>query len=175
MIRVVLFDWGDTVMRVFPEYEGPMAHWPRVEAVLGIEEALRALHPHYRLILATNAAASGEALVRKALERVGLEEYFDAVFTARELGMRKPDPAFFQVMLRTLDCAPHEAAMVGDDYQADVAGAKRAGLWTVWFNPAGTSPPVGSPIATDVEIQDLLELDKALRLLNSQVETPQRI
>jgi len=36
MIRALIFDWGDTVMRVFPEFSGPMAHWPRVEAVHGI-------------------------------------------------------------------------------------------------------------------------------------------
>ena len=36
----ILFDWGDTLMRVFPEFEGPMFTWPRVEVVSGIKETL---------------------------------------------------------------------------------------------------------------------------------------
>ena len=57
--------------------------------------------------------------------------------------------------------------MIGDDYQADVVGAKRPGLWTVWSNSAGESPPPDSPVAADVEIRELPELDGALRLLNN--------
>jgi FMN phosphatase YigB (HAD superfamily) len=61
-------------MRVFPEYTGPMARWPRVEVVPGVAEALRSLDSHYRLVLATNAAESGCELVREALRRDGLLE-----------------------------------------------------------------------------------------------------
>ena len=146
MSEVVLFDWGDTVMRVFPEYEGPMAGWPQVEAVPGVAEALKVLRPRYRLALATNAAESGATLVRQALRRVGLEGFFEAVFTARELGARKPAPAFFQAVLGELGCAPREVAMVGDDYPVDVAGAKEAGLRAVWFNPAVRSCPAAHPL-----------------------------
>ena len=161
MNQVVLFDWGDTVMRVFPEYEGPMACWPRVEAVPGVAEALRALQPRYRLVLATNAPASGAALVRQALARVGLEGYFQAVFTARELGVRKPEPAFFQAMLRELGCAPHDATMVGDEYPIDVVGAKEAGLRAVWFNPTAAPCPLVHPLH-DAEIQTMSELPATL-------------
>ncbi len=160
-IQVVIFDWGDTVMRVFPECEGPMATWPRVEAVPGIETALGTLAPRCRLALATNAADSGETLVRAALRRAGLERYFDAVLTARELGARKPEPAFFERVLAALTCLPAGAVMVGDDYRADVVGARRAGLRTVWFNPAAAACPIGRP-AHDAEVQAMAELPAAL-------------
>ena len=42
--RCLLLDWGDTVMRVFPEYEGPMLTWPRVEAVEGTDARTSAMH-----------------------------------------------------------------------------------------------------------------------------------
>lgn len=164
MIQVVVLDWGDTVMRVFPEYEGPMANWPRVARVPGVEEALLALHPPYRLILATNAAESGEPLVRAALRRVGLERYFEAVLTAQELGVCKPDLAFFQALLREVGCVPLEAVMVGDDYQNDVTGAKRAGLWTVWFNPKASPCPLAHPVH-DAEAKAMAELPAALEKL----------
>jgi HAD superfamily hydrolase (TIGR01458 family) len=40
----------------------------------------------------------------------------------------KPSPLFFRAALAALEVPPREAAMVGDDIEADVAGAQRAGL-----------------------------------------------
>jgi HAD superfamily hydrolase (TIGR01458 family) len=40
----------------------------------------------------------------------------------------KPSPDFFATALASMDCAPEDAVMVGDDAEADVAGALRAGL-----------------------------------------------
>jgi len=54
--RCLLLDWGDTVMRVFPECQGPMFAWPWVEAVDGVREALTKLRPDWTIVLATNAA-----------------------------------------------------------------------------------------------------------------------
>jgi HAD superfamily hydrolase (TIGR01458 family) len=44
------------------------------------------------------------------------------------LVLGKPSPAFFQAALGSMDCAPDSAVMVGDDAEADIAGALRAGL-----------------------------------------------
>lgn len=38
--RCVLLDWGDTLMRDFPEFSGPMAAWHHVEAVPNVREVL---------------------------------------------------------------------------------------------------------------------------------------
>ena len=46
--------------------------------------------------------------------------------TALVLG--KPAPGFFEAALASMDCQPIHAVMVGDDAEADVAGALRAGL-----------------------------------------------
>jgi len=40
----------------------------------------------------------------------------------------KPEPEFFRLALEDLGLAAHEVAVVGDDAEADVIGAKRAGL-----------------------------------------------
>jgi len=76
----ILFDWGDTLMRVFPEYTGPMKDWPRLEAVPGAAGMLDALHEDWILALATNAADSDEADIRAALRRVDLERRLDKVY-----------------------------------------------------------------------------------------------
>jgi len=153
-------------MRVFPQYQGPMAYWPRVEAMPGVHEALSVLRLHYCLILATNAADSGEALVRVALRRVGLEPYFHAVLTMRELGARKPDAAFFEAVLHRIGCPAQEVAMIGDDYRVDVVGAKRAGLQAIWFNPKALSCPLTSPVH-DAEVRAMAELPAAVEELHT--------
>ena len=132
-------------MRDFKEYDGPMAYWPVVEAVPGIEKALQQLNGRWRLILATNAPASGQALVRAALERAGLDLYFEAIFTAKELGLRKPDPSYYYKVLASLQVDPSQAVMIGDDYQGDILGAKNAGLRAIWFNPSGSLAPSPHP------------------------------
>lgn len=160
-IRAVLFDWGGTLMREIPGFDGPMADWPRVEAIPGAREALEALHGRFAIAVATNAAASDGALVRAALARVGLDGYVDAAFTARELGVAKPDPEFFRRVLGALGREPSEVVMVGDSYGSDVVGAKGAGLRALWFNPTGARPPLVHPVH-DAEVRILAELPRVL-------------
>jgi putative hydrolase of the HAD superfamily len=168
MIRALVFDWGDTVMRVFPEFSGPMAHWPRVEAVPGVENALRAAKPSYVIALASNASDSGSSLVRDALERAGLEKYFDEVFTGRDLNATKPDPAFYRGILRKLELVPDEVVMVGDHFETDIAGAKKTGLWTIWYNPSDKEPPNGFEGMADVVIQRYSDMENALMMISGR-------
>ena len=132
--RAILFDWGDTLMKVFPEYSGPMKDWPRVEAVPGAAEMLERLHPDWTLCLATNAADSDEADIRAALRRVDLERHLDKVYCFKNIGYKKPAREFFEYILRDLSLPPEQVIMVGDNYVADVLGARQAGLRTVWVN-----------------------------------------
>ena len=48
---------------------------------------------------------------------------------ARVVG--KPSREFFHLALAHLDLAPHQAAMVGDDWESDIAGAQGVGLRTI--------------------------------------------
>ncbi len=170
MIDVVIFDWGDTVMRDFPQYGGPMAEWPEVEAMPGITDALRALAADYRLVLATNAAASGAGMARAALARVGLDTYFTYILTARELGVSKPDPGFFERVLEVCGSVPHRAVMVGDNFRTDIVGAKHASLHAIWYNLRAESPPADVPITPDDTIRDLADLPAAIRRLHDRAD-----
>lgn len=133
MIKAIIFDWGDTVMRDFPEYSGPMCDWLRVELMPGIREVLTELHGKVPLYLATNAGDSDAVRVARALERVGLETYFDKIFTSRELGFAKPALGFFELSYQ-LGVAPRECLMVGNDHNKDILPAREAGMQAVWCN-----------------------------------------
>jgi len=157
--RWLLFDWGGTLMRVFPEYSGPMAAWPRVEALPGAAGALAALRERWSLALATNAADSGEVEIRQALRRAGLDGYLERIFCYRQTGYMKPDPGFFRHILQALDLPPQQVVMVGDDYEVDVLGAVRSGLRAVWLNERSDRVEESTMVRT---VHSLHELPQAL-------------
>ena len=155
--QLLIFDWGDTLMRVFPQYSGAMVNWPVVEAILGTAEGLNGVNGIIRMVVGTNAVDSSAILISQALDRVGLGKYFESVFTAQETGACKPDPAFFQGIARLMQIDPQRAAVVGDDFIMDVAGAQSAGLCTIWLNPECKECPTTIPVQ-DAEIKSLVEL-----------------
>lgn len=158
----LVFDWGNTLMRVFSEYTGPMSDWPQVSGIDGINEALEELKAHYPLYVATNASDSDAAQVCKALHRAGLGKYFQAVFTTRELdGARKPEERFFHQLESVLGYAPGSLVMVGDDYPVDMLGAKQAGWRALWYNPGHQPAPLHFPLH-DREIDHMRDLPAAL-------------
>jgi len=78
------------------------------------------------------------------LERTELRPLVDAVVTSAEFGAAKPDPAIFA---RALDLAggvaPADAVHAGDDLDADVGGARAAGIEPVLVARDGEAAPAG--------------------------------
>jgi putative hydrolase of the HAD superfamily len=135
--RALLFDWGNTLMKDFPEYSGPMAGWPRVAVIPGVPETLAGLKPAWRLAMATNAADSDEPDIRAALRRAALDPLIDEIYCFRQLGCKKPSPEFFLAVLADLGLPAGRVIMIGDSMEGDVLGAVRAGLRAAWFHPDG--------------------------------------
>ena len=133
-VQCVLFDWGDTVMQVFPEYPGPMENWPRVEAVPGVREAIVGIRRHALVGLATNAADSDEQSIRRALRLAELDALFDHIFCFDTVGHRKPTETFYRTVLGNLGLPAARVYMVGDDFEVDVMGANAVGIRAVWLN-----------------------------------------
>lgn len=63
--------------------------------------------------------------------RESLDWMFDVVTYSHTHGMRKPHPAIFLDTLEKMGADPRTSAHVGDDYGADVIGAKNAGMIAV--------------------------------------------
>lgn len=149
-------------MRVFPEYEGPMRAWPRVEVIPGIRETLTQLHADWTIALATNAADSTEDDIRAALDRVALGNLVDRVYCYRVIGHQKSAPEYFERVLTDLAMDRDEVVMVGDDFAADVMAANRSGIRAIWFNQSGTENETSTMHRT---IHDVCELPRELELL----------
>lgn len=139
MTPVVLFDWGDTLMVDFPQYEGKMCLWPEVEAMPGAREALEHLGWQSTLHVASGAGDSTADDIRLALGRVGLDRFITGIFCRQNTGFAKPDPRFYQAILEFLGVAAREVTMVGDSLEKDILPCHRLGMKTVLLS--GAVPP----------------------------------
>ena len=90
MIKAVFFDLGDTLIEERVDDKEPLDHMD-LRAKPGASEVLSRLSSRFRLALVTDTESSDEPVVRRALARLGLEQYFDAVVTSQDLGVTKPD------------------------------------------------------------------------------------
>ncbi|UNT13387.1 HAD-IA family hydrolase [Pseudomonas sp. I3-I5] len=124
----------------------------KVEIFPEVQPMLELLSQHYALGVITNGNAD--------VSRLGLADYFRFALCAEDLGIGKPDPAPFVEALRRSGVPASEAVHVGDHPRDDIAGAQRAGLRAVWFNPQAKAWP--GEQAPDAEIQRLSQLHEVL-------------
>ena len=74
------------------------------------------------------------------LDSHGLSEFFPYSLAGGEVESYKPEPEIFEHALKKMDVTAHETIYVGDNYYADVVGARRAGLQPVLYDPNGIFP-----------------------------------
>jgi len=104
------------------------------------------------------AATNGTTYPRKnKLMSSEIAQYFDAFYSAEDLGASKPDPIFFSKILDLMRCSKDRALVVGDKWDTDICGAKSAGIDCCWFN-RNSRPVPSSSILCDYEIARFGEL-----------------
>ena len=91
------------------------------------------------------------------IRRVHLHSRAQAILISGDAGVAKPDPAIFYHALDKLGVSPENAWHVGDSLQADIAGAKAAGLTAIWLNRHRLVRPPDSA-SPDHEIATLTDL-----------------
>ena len=70
--------------------------------------------------------------VRRILSHNGLKKIFDTTIISSEVGVKKPDPAIFELALHQTGILAADAVYVGDT-EADVAGAIAAGIHPIFI------------------------------------------
>ena len=114
--------------------------------------ALNALQGHYMMGVLSNGNTYPE--------RCGLGDYFQFVVFAQDYGVQKPDPRLFEIAIGHTGCTKHQLLHVGDSFQNDIIGAKRAGVRSVWLNRQREDNGTGQQ--HDFEISSLRELTEVL-------------
>jgi 2-haloalkanoic acid dehalogenase type II len=142
-------------------YSVSQAHWTGESDAVA---TLRLLSEQgYQIGLISNAGYDND--IQVLIDQAGLRPYLNFIISSAACRIRKPDPRIFQFALDHFGVSPSQAVMVGDFLAADVAGANRLGMGSVWITrraDLAASQPLLATIHPDRIISALSELPEVL-------------
>ena len=127
---------------------------------------LAALAERYQLAVLSNWPLA--TTIDHYVEAAGWSPYLRAIVVSQRVGMIKPHPAIFAAARDALgQPQPGEILHVGDDWAADVVGAKRAGWLAAYLRDRPTDSPLpgserDATVVADVELDRIDDLEEAL-------------
>lgn len=114
-------------------------------------------------------AVISDAPAREAWLRIyylNLHHHFDLVLTFDDIGVRKPDPKGFKMVLERLQIKAEEAIMVGDWPERDMVGASQLGMKTVFARYGDTFDTVDS--GADWDVDNIYEIVNIIQSINGE-------
>jgi putative hydrolase of the HAD superfamily len=142
-------------------YAVTQSHWQVEDDAHAVLTALQ--QAGFRLGLISNAGDDQD--VQTLVDQAGLRRFFEVIVSSAALGIRKPNPRIFQIVLDRMGIPPDRAAMVGDTLGADVLGAQHAGLLSIWLTRRANTPQNQAhrdTIQPDIVIDRLADLPGVL-------------
>ena len=91
------------------------------------------LYSQHKLVLVSNFYGNIETI----LSDFSLLCFFERVIESAVVGIRKPDPAIYQLGVEALACPSGNIAVVGDSFRKDMIPAKALGCKAVWLRGIG--------------------------------------
>src|SRR6056297_350939 len=96
------------------------------------QEIIQYLYENYRVIIVTNGIKDVQY---SRLDNSTIKDYNHGVVVSEDIGVSKPDPAFFE---HALNLASHhdkkDVIIIGDSLSSDIKGGINFGIDTCWFN-----------------------------------------
>jgi putative hydrolase of the HAD superfamily len=123
-------------------------------------KVLEKLSKKYKVALLSNTISDQPHLL---LNESGFDKYFDVIVCSRDIGVRKPNPEAFKIILEKLDTTPGITVHVGDSVEADMYGARESGITGIWVRTPDQPYWDGFSIVSICELPDFLK-----RLENSK-------
>lgn len=105
-----------------------------------IEQAkpvLEALGQQYKLLIVSNFYGN----IENVLDDYNLLGYFEGVVESARVGVRKPDPAIYQLGVEALNLPAKACAVIGDSYSKDIVPAKACGCSAIWLEKENWEEP----------------------------------
>jgi len=84
----------------------------------------------YKQVILTNGFMEVQGF---KMEAAGIRDFFSDIIYSEEAGVRKPHKGIFDMALARAGCTAEEALMIGDDWDADILGARGAGIDQVFL------------------------------------------
>lgn len=98
----------------------------------GAIELLEYLRPSYRLYILSNGFRE---IQDKKMRNSGLAPYFTRMILSEDAGIQKPQKGIFDFALKNTNSRRTETLMIGDCWEADIAGAYNSRIDQLWLNP----------------------------------------
>lgn len=126
------------VRKRWPELERqiPLELYPDAEPTLA-----KLRDDGYSLGLISNAPPD----TGRVVEALGLRRYLGSVVISGLVGYTKPHPEIFRIAMKEIDVGPGEAVHVGDLFEADVVGARNAGIEGLLIDREGSQSRFDCP------------------------------
>lgn len=105
--------------------------------------------------LPTGIVTNGFAEIQyKKIRKFDLVKNGEQTIISEEVGYLKPHPGIFKYAVEKAGVKPQNVLYVGDSFNSDIEGGKRAGLRTAWFNPnpLDEKPPEADLVFDDFEV-----------------------
>ena len=134
-----------------------------VELAEGVRALLRQLAERYRLALLSNYPCGRS--IRDGLAKLGLTELFEVIVISGEVGYVKPHRRPYELLLEGLELEAEDCVYIGDNWLADVQGAKGIGMGAILTTqhvPYETFHPKEGDHEPDARIAHLRELEELL-------------
>jgi len=126
-------------------------------------EVLTRLSADYAIGLLTNGAPD---LQREKIAASGLGDFFQAVTISGEYGIGKPRAEIFHRLAGSMKVEAAEAVMVGNSLERDIAGARNAGITSIWIKVLGSEET--DEAEPDFTITGLSEIPEILASLETK-------
>jgi len=97
----------------------------------GAIDILDYLKPKYSMHIITNGF---DEVQHRKLENSSILPYFDHIISSEKAGVKKPNPKIFHYALKIAKAKSEESIMIGDNYEADILGAREVGMHTIFCN-----------------------------------------
>lgn len=111
----------------------------------------------YKMYIISNGFVEIQQL---KLQRSGLLPYFERCYFSEHIGAHKPAKVFFDYAIKSSNALKKQSLVIGDNFEADIVGAKNAGIDQVYFNPNPSPEPL--PFTPKFHIKNLRALLKIL-------------
>lgn len=118
-------------------------------------EVLEALAPQYNLYILSNGFR--ELQYRKMCS-AGIDSYFKKVILSDDIGLLKPAPQLFHFALSATQSELRESLMIGDSWDADIAGARGVGMDHAFYNVSGRTEFPFKPTYLLNDLKELMQI-----------------
>ncbi|MFB7613516.1 HAD family hydrolase [Kitasatospora sp. NPDC056181] len=117
-------------------YEAVFTAVPDAEVDPRAADALRRLHGRGLVCVLACDTRRPESVRRRTLRAAGIAHCFDALVLSSTLGVRKPNPLFYDAVVSAAGCPPGNVLFVGDNPAKDAIGPVGSGMRAVLVTSA---------------------------------------